>query len=128
MQAASRLFREHGIDLVAHGDRTAAQRRWVAEHFQREVLPLLMPVGLDPAHPFPFLPNLGFALVLQLRRRQDGSALTAVLPLPNQVRRFVRLPGEAIRFLSLENRVRKAVFSTAWAGSAVGPSGNRAAT
>src|SRR3546814_20883909 len=56
-----------------------------------------------PAHPFPFIPNLGFAMVMQMRRIRDGRSLNALLPLPSQVDRFVRLPGDGIRFLSLEN-------------------------
>ena len=46
-------FEKHGIRIVSHGDRDAAQRRWVKAYFEREVRPLLIPVGLDPSHPFP---------------------------------------------------------------------------
>ena len=100
-------MREEGVGVLDASELTALDRDWLESYFLEQVFPLLTPIAADPAHPFPFLPNLGFALVLQLRRRQDGSALTAVLPLPNQVRRFVRLPGEAIRFLSLENLVEQ---------------------
>ena len=101
------LLREAGISVVDSSELTSSDRDWLESYFLEQVFPLLTPIAADPAHPFPFLPNLGFALVLQLRRRQDNQGLTAVLPLPPQVRRFLRLPGEAIRFLSLENLVEQ---------------------
>ncbi len=101
------LLREVGISVIDASELTSADRDWLESYFLEQVFPLLTPIAADPAHPFPFLPNLGFALVLQLRRRQDSQGLTAVLPLPPQVRRFLRLPGEAIRFLSLENLVEQ---------------------
>ncbi len=101
------LLRDAGISVLDESELTAPDRDWLESYFLEHVFPLLTPIAADPAHPFPFLPNLGFALVLQLRRRQDSQALTAILPLPGQVRRFVRLPGEAIRFLSLENLVEQ---------------------
>ncbi|MFM2128720.1 MAG: hypothetical protein RL477_266, partial [Pseudomonadota bacterium] len=96
---------EAGLSVIDPNELTALDRDWLESYFLEHVFPLLTPIAADPAHPFPFLPNLGFALVLQLRRRIDKHALTAILPLPGQVRRFVLLPGEAIRFLSLENLV-----------------------
>ncbi|MSP20059.1 MAG: RNA degradosome polyphosphate kinase [Alphaproteobacteria bacterium] len=101
------LLRDVGISVLDESELTAPDRDWLESYFLEHVFPLLTPIAADPAHPFPFLPNLGFALVIQLRRRQDSQALTAILPLPGQVRRFVRLPGEAIRFLSLENLVEQ---------------------
>ncbi len=99
------LLSEAGLSVLDPSGLTDHDGDWLESYFLEHVFPLLTPIAADPAHPFPFLPNLGFALVLQLRRRVDNQALTAILPLPGQVRRFVRLPGEAIRFLSLENLV-----------------------
>ncbi len=99
------LLSEAGLSVLDPSGLTDHDHDWLESYFLEHVFPLLTPIAADPAHPFPFLPNLGFALVLQLRRRVDNQALTAILPLPGQVRRFVRLPGEAIRFLSLENLV-----------------------
>ena len=98
-------LREAGIAVLAPEELTDAEREWLESYFLQRVFPVLTPLAIDPAHPFPFLPNLGFAQVMQLRRRRDGRAMNALLPLPNQVDRFVRLPGAAIRFLSLENLV-----------------------
>ena len=76
---------------------------WLAEYFQNRVFPVLTPMAVDPAHPFPFIPNLGFSMVLRLRRQSDGQQLLALLPLPNLLDRFVRLPGDNIRLISLDN-------------------------
>ena len=69
--------------------------------------PLLLPVGLDPAHPFPFIPNRGFIICLELKRRKDGGSMNALIPIPQQLDRFVRLPAlegqGSVRFISLEN-------------------------
>jgi len=59
-------------------------------------------MAIDPAHPFPFIPNLGFSVALELKARDGGRSLKALLPLPNQLARFVRLPGAAVRYLPIE--------------------------
>ena len=74
-------------------------------HFFEQVFPILSPLAIDPAHPFPFIANGGFAMGLQLRREADDTVLEALLPVPGQVPRFVRLPDGPkgqIRFLPLE--------------------------
>ncbi|TYO90106.1 RNA degradosome polyphosphate kinase [Oceanicella actignis] len=98
------LARE-GIRVLARADLTQADIDRLEDRFIREVFPVLTPLAIDPAHPFPFIPNEGFALALQLRRVEDGETLDAILPVPQQVRRFVRLDGgrsDVIRFLPLE--------------------------
>jgi len=98
-------LREAGISVLDPEELDAADRRWLETYFLERVFPVLTPLAIDPAHPFPFIPNLGFGVVMQLRRIRDGRPMNALLPLPSQVDRFVRLPGEKIRFLSLENLV-----------------------
>jgi len=90
-----------GITLLTRAKLTARDRAHLAEHFLSKVFPVLSPLAIDPAHPFPFIPNLGFCLALELRRETDGRRLQALLPVPQQIDRFIRLPGEA-RFLPLE--------------------------
>ncbi|MBI2241193.1 MAG: RNA degradosome polyphosphate kinase [Magnetospirillum gryphiswaldense] len=98
-------LREAGISVVDAKELTKADMKWLDSRFMEHVFPVLTPLAIDPAHPFPFLPNAGIALVLHLFRLDDGDVLRALVPLPPQLERFIRLPGEAIRFLPLEKLV-----------------------
>jgi polyphosphate kinase len=97
-------LRDAGIALLEPDELSDSDRAWLDTEFREEIFPVLTPLALDPAHPFPFIPNLGFTLALQLTRKRDGKAVTALLPVPSQLRRFVRLPGDgpSARFLTLE--------------------------
>ncbi len=98
-------LREAGISVVDAKELTKTDMKWLEQRFMEHVFPVLTPLAIDPAHPFPFLPNAGIALVLHLFRLDDGDVLRALVPLPPQLERFIRLPGEAIRFLPLEKLV-----------------------
>src|SRR5262245_49723703 len=98
-------LREAGIAVLEPGELSDAERSWLDQYFIDQVFPILTPLAIDPAHPFPFIPNGGFSTILKLHRKDDRRPLMALLPLPPQVDRFVRLPGSAIRFLSLEDLV-----------------------
>ena len=98
-------MRKAGIAVVSTGELGVEERQWLDGHFMNAIFPVLTPLAIDPAHPFPFIPNKGFALILQLEGLSDHKPLRALLPLPNQIDRFVRLPGEAIRFLPLEDLI-----------------------
>ncbi|MBW7922391.1 MAG: RNA degradosome polyphosphate kinase [Rubellimicrobium sp.] len=94
-----------GIVLVTRDEVTPDDHASLEAYFLTQVFPVLSPLAIDPAHPFPFIPNTGLALALELERAADARSLRALLPVPSQVRRFVPLPdaGEAQRFLRLED-------------------------
>ncbi|MFD2261344.1 RNA degradosome polyphosphate kinase [Lacibacterium aquatile] len=94
-----------GISMKDDGHHTAEELAWMSDFFDQEVFPILTPLAIDPAHPFPFIPNRGLGLVLQLVRPSDGKQMKALVPIPAQTRRFVRLPGEPIRFVTVEDLI-----------------------
>ncbi len=96
-----------GIRLLTREDLGEAERRHLREHFLSMVFPVLSPLAIDPAHPFPFIPNTGFCLALQLEEAATGRPLDALLPVPQQIERFIALPANGSepresRFLPLE--------------------------
>lgn len=98
-----------GLSVLDATEVTSAEREWLRTEFLARVFPLLTPLAIDPAHPFPFIPNLGFAIALKLKRREDGRIMNALAPAPSQVERFVELPRppadgkrQARRFIPLE--------------------------
>jgi polyphosphate kinase len=120
MAVQQRLWREikdelaeEGLCVLDPGDVTEIERKSLESVFLNQLFPVLTPLAIDPAHPFPFIPNLGFCLALKLRRLADNRQLYALAPIPPQVARFWQVPGAEgerpakvkRRFLSLENMV-----------------------
>jgi polyphosphate kinase len=112
-----RLLAEAGIELCDIGGISDDDRAWLDGFFMERVFPILTPLAIDPAHPFPFIPNMGLVMALQLHREEEAGSLASgggyhmrgLIPLPAQAERFIRLPatsGEStIRFVMLEEVV-----------------------
>jgi polyphosphate kinase len=101
-------LRESGIAVVDLSELTQVERDWLDTYFLDQIFPVLTPMAIDPAHPFPFIPNQGFSMALELRQAIDGKILRALLPMPSQLPRFIRLPGSTahnVRFVTLEGLV-----------------------
>jgi len=103
--ALRRLLDEAGVSVVEPDSLQPSERVWLENQFMADVFPVLTPLAIDPAHPFPFIANRGFGLVLELERVSDGERLQALTLIPPSVRRFIRLPGAAIRCLPVEQMI-----------------------
>jgi len=102
------LLRPAGVAVLDAEELQPAEIAWLESYFQERIFPVLTPLAVDPAHPFPFISNLAFCMVLKLVREEDGGTMRALLTLPPQVDRFIRLPAGpegGIRFASLEDVV-----------------------
>jgi polyphosphate kinase len=103
-----REIEDVGIAIVEPADVSKADREWLEEHFLSRIFPVLTPLAVDPAHPFPFIPNLGFTLALELVRPGDRKTLQALVRLPSKIERFVHLPsagGGRERYMLLETLI-----------------------
>jgi polyphosphate kinase len=93
---------EAGISIVDSEFLSQEDRDWLDGRFLEHILPIVTPIAIDPAHPFPFILNRGFVMAVEMKRRRDGNLMKALLPIPSQLERFVRLPGATVRFMLLE--------------------------
>jgi polyphosphate kinase len=118
-------FEKHGIKIMAHGERNAAQRKWVHEYFEREVRPLLIPVGLDPAHPFPQVANKSLNFIVRMSGKDAFGRENeiAIVKVPRVLPRLIRMPGSVsgkkTLFVSLSSVIR-AHLAGLFAGREVG--------
>ncbi len=111
MMSQQRIFRllkdemeAQNIKILAHEDVTKEDKSYLKDVFLNKVFPVLSPLAIDPAHPFPFIPNTGYSLALELVRKKNNKTLQALLPIPQQIDRFVALPSDngELRYLPLE--------------------------
>ena len=105
-------FARQGIHLLSHGERNAAQRRWVSAYFRREVRPLLIPVGLDPSHPFPMVANKSLNFIVRLGGKDAFGRENeiAIVKVPRVLPRIIQIPhkgaGGASHFVALSSVIR----------------------
>jgi polyphosphate kinase len=102
-------LRENGLPVLSAGEIEAEEGEWLDRHFADHIYPIITPQAIDPAHPFPFIPNKGFSLIFDLERQSDGEPIQELLMVPATLPRFVRLPGEADRYVAIETLIRRQV-------------------
>jgi polyphosphate kinase len=99
-------LRKQGVALLSPDELSAREQSWLDGWFLEQIFPALTPLAIDPAHPFPFIPNRGLVLALELMRPEDDKHMNGLLPIPHNLDRFIRLPGQKIRFMLLEDVIR----------------------
>ncbi len=102
-------LRGAGVVILGNDEITAEDDAWLEKHFDDHISRVLTPQAIDPAHPFPFIPNRGFSLIFDLRRHSDGEPIRELLMIPAALSRFVRLPGEAARYVPIETVIRRQI-------------------
>jgi polyphosphate kinase len=102
-----RALDEAGVFVLRRDAIPAESEPWLATHFREQIFPILTPQALDPAHPFPFIPNKGLSVIFDLVRIADGAPIRELVMIPAQMPRFIRLPGERGRYVSIETVLRR---------------------
>jgi polyphosphate kinase len=104
---------KYGMSILKADALSKKEHYWLEQHFLENIFPVLTPIAIDPAHPFPFLPNLGLALVLQLipekppdKSSEKTGEQVAIIPLPARMPRFILLPGKKLRYVMLEEAIK----------------------
>jgi len=95
-----------GVDVIDMEPLDAATESWLDKHFREQIFPLLTPQAIDPAHPFPFIPNRGFSLIFEIRKSR-AQPVHQLIMLPVALPRFIRIPGKDARFIALETLIRR---------------------
>lgn len=101
---------EAGVKIVEPEDLTDREQVWLENLFLTHIFPILTPIAIDPAHPFPFILNKGLTIAVHLQRRSDGKPMSGLIPIPGQLERFIRMRAETsaekqIRFIQMEQLI-----------------------
>ncbi|WP_267393067.1 MULTISPECIES: RNA degradosome polyphosphate kinase [unclassified Sphingomonas] len=101
------LLDEADLRVLRRDEVDAEAAAWLEDHFREQIFPILTPQALDPAHPFPFIPNKGLSVIFDLVRDNDREPVLELVMLPTSAPRFIRLPGEPARYVSIEAVVKR---------------------
>ncbi|KQS51249.1 MULTISPECIES: RNA degradosome polyphosphate kinase [unclassified Sphingomonas] len=101
------LLDEAGLFVLRREAVEGEADEWLETHFRDQIFPILTPQALDPAHPFPFIPNRGLSVIFDLVRRSDNEPVRELVMLPHTMTRFVRLPGDPARYISIESILKR---------------------
>jgi polyphosphate kinase len=96
-----------GIHVLRREEIQGEAAEWLENHFREQIFPILTPQALDPAHPFPFIPNKGFTLIFDLKRISDGEPILELLMVPPSLKRFIRIPGDSARYVAIDTVIRR---------------------
>ena len=95
----------YGMQVVADEQLDSQAEDWLDKHFREQIFPVLTPQAIDPAHPFPFIPNMGLSLIFELKKGKIS--VRELIMAPASLPRFVRIPGEQGRYIALETLIRR---------------------
>ncbi len=95
---------KNGIKVCEKGNLIKYDKSWLEAHFIKEVFPLLTPVAIDPAHPFPFVPNLGLSMVLKLKKKNSNNTIKIVIPFPKGLKKFIKIKNSN-KFIATEKLI-----------------------
>lgn len=96
---------EKGIAIIGPDSLSDLDRKWLTQIFENEIFSILTPIAVDPGHPFPFIPNLGFGIVMKIESTSGVDPMEALIIVPSQLNRFIRLPGKDLRYVRTEHVV-----------------------
>ena len=101
---------EAGLHVLRRDEVDPQAAEWLETHFREQIFPILTPQALDPAHPFPFIPNKGLSVMFDVIRDSDGEPVRELVMIPASAPRFVRLPGESARYVSIEALLKRFAY------------------
>jgi polyphosphate kinase len=102
-----RALADAGVAVIGSGALDSESAEWLERHFREQIFPVLTPQAIDPAHPFPFIPNRGFSLIFDLRHLRTGEPIRELVMVPSTLPRFIRLPGAEARYIAVETLIRR---------------------